>query len=91
MQAILAGLVLVWAAMLWLGGDGARPGLLAFLYAGGSPDWARVARAITELGSFPLVMALAAIGALLLTSAARRGRPCCCSPCRCPAASSSSC
>jgi membrane-associated phospholipid phosphatase len=71
MKAILAALALVWAAMLWLGGDMLDRAVLACLYAGGSPGWARAAQTITALGSFPVVMALAAIGALLL---ARRRR-----------------
>jgi undecaprenyl-diphosphatase len=66
MKAILAALALIWAAMLWLGGDAPDRAVLAFLYAGDNPAWGRAARIITELGSFPVVMALAAIGALLL-------------------------
>jgi undecaprenyl-diphosphatase len=67
MIAILAGLGLVWVAMLLLGGAELDRTVLAALYAGDSPAWAQVARAVTELGSFPFVMGLAAIGALLLT------------------------
>lgn len=66
MKAILAALALIWAAMLWLGGDAPDRAVLASLYAGDSPAWAQVARAVTELGSFPVVMTLAALGALLL-------------------------
>jgi membrane-associated phospholipid phosphatase len=66
MKAILAGLALIWAAMLWLGGDALDRAVLAFLYAGDNPALGRAARVVTELGSFPVVMTLAAIGALLL-------------------------
>lgn len=71
MKVVLAALALVWAAMLWLGGDALDRAVLARLYAGDSPAWGRAAQTVTELGSFPVVMALAAIGALLL---ARRNR-----------------
>jgi undecaprenyl-diphosphatase len=67
MKAVLAALALIWAAMLLLGGDAVDKAVLAFLYAGDNPALAQAARAVTELGSFPFVMALAAIGALLLT------------------------
>lgn len=66
MKAMLAALALVWAAMLWLGGDALDRAVLARLYAGDSPGWGRAAQTVTEFGSFPVVMALAAIGALLL-------------------------
>lgn len=66
MKAVLAALALVWAAMLWLGGAELDRAVLASLYAGDSP-WGRAAQTVTQLGSFPVVMALAAIGALLLT------------------------
>ncbi|MEA3012214.1 MAG: hypothetical protein QOD42_759 [Sphingomonadales bacterium] len=70
MKAVLAALALLWAAMLWLGGAGLDRALLAHLYAGDSP-WGRAAQTVTELGSFPVVMALAAIGALLLVRRSR--------------------
>lgn len=66
MKAVLAALALVWAAMLWLGGAELDRAVLASLYAGDGP-WGRAAQTVTQLGSFPVVMALAAIGALLLT------------------------
>jgi len=65
MKLVLAVLALIWGAMLWLGGAEGDRAVLAFLYAGDSP-WGRGAQTVTELGSFPVVMALAAIGALLL-------------------------
>jgi membrane-associated phospholipid phosphatase len=71
MKATLAALALVWAAMLWLGGAEGDRAVLASLYAGDSPGWGRFAQMITEFGSFPVVMALAVIGALLLV---RRGQ-----------------
>ncbi|HYI49772.1 MAG TPA: phosphatase PAP2 family protein [Allosphingosinicella sp.] len=71
MKLVLAALALIWAAMLWLGGADGDRAVLAFLYAGDNPGWGRAARMITELGSFPVVMSLAAIGGLLL---ARRGQ-----------------
>jgi undecaprenyl-diphosphatase len=75
MKAVLAALALVWATMLWLGGAELDRFVLASLYAGDSP-WGRAARAVTELGSFPVVMALAAIGALLLARQRRMRAAC---------------
>jgi membrane-associated phospholipid phosphatase len=66
MTLALAALALVWAAMLWLGGAEGDRAVLAGLYAGDSPGWGRFAQTITEFGSFPVVMALAVLGALLL-------------------------
>jgi undecaprenyl-diphosphatase len=70
----LAGLALVWGAMLWLGGTGADPTNLDALYAGQAPLRAQIAGAVTQLGAYPTVVGFSLLGliALLLRGERRR-------------------
>jgi len=72
MPFVLAGLALLWAAMLVLGGGDADSAVLLFLYAGGKPDLTDAARIVTQLGSYPALLAATFLGVLRL--ALRRDR-----------------
>jgi len=70
LAAALPGLALVWAAMLWFGGEAADRTILAAFYAGGDPLRAAAARWLTELGAYYTVATLSLAGIVLLC---RRG------------------
>ena len=65
----LAGLALVWGAMLWLGGTGADRTILRAIYDAGAP-FREIARAVTHVGSYP---ALAGIALIALIGLVVRG------------------
>jgi undecaprenyl-diphosphatase len=69
---VLAGLTLVWGAMLWLGTGALDRAVLGAFYAGGDERWSVVARIITRLGDPDLLLFVTALAALLLL--ARRDR-----------------
>ena len=62
----LAGLALVWAAMLWFGTGAADSAILHGLYAGGSDGWVTAALIVTRLGDPDLLLAVSGLAALLL-------------------------
>lgn len=62
----LAGLALVWGAMLRLGGSDSDRALFTALYAGGDAVLFRVARVVTELGAYPTLLALTLTGLIVL-------------------------
>src|SRR5690606_11721405 len=64
--ATVALLAALWAAMLWLGGDGADERLLALLRAEGGSTPAALARAVTVLGGGAALVTFAAGAALWL-------------------------
>lgn len=66
MYLALAGLVLAWAAMLLFGGLEFDRGLLVLAYAGRDPNVTEVARWLTELGGFAVLLPVTALGALWL-------------------------
>ena len=63
MPMALAGLALAWAAMLLFGGMEFDRGLLLVAYAGRDPTITEVARWLTELGGFTVLIAATAAGA----------------------------
>ncbi len=66
MPFALAGLVLVWGAMLLLGGSGADRDLLLLGYAGDQSVLTPAARWLTELGGATLLFPATLVGALWL-------------------------
>jgi undecaprenyl-diphosphatase len=62
----LAGLALLWAAMLLFGGGADDDAALRLFQAGGHPDVARAAHLVTRLGGGAVLLALAGAGALWL-------------------------
>lgn len=66
MPFALAGLALVWGAMLMTGGADADRDLLLLGYAGDQPRLARAAGWLTELGGAAVLLPAAALGALWL-------------------------
>ncbi len=62
----LAGLALVWGAMLWLGGTGADRDILAALYAAGAPLRFEIAGAVTHLGAYPTLVGFTLLGLIAL-------------------------
>ena len=66
MPALLAALVLAWAAMLVLGGSDADRSILLFLYAGGNPELIDAARIVTQLGSYQALLAATFLGLVRL-------------------------
>ena len=70
----LAGLALVWGAMLRLGGTGADRTILDALYAGGAPLRARIAGAVTQLGAYPTVVGFSLLGLIALLVRGERRR-----------------
>ncbi|MGQ0590085.1 MAG: phosphatase PAP2 family protein [Sphingosinicella sp.] len=66
MYLALVGLALAWAAMLLFGGMEFDRGLLLVAYAGRDPTVTEVARWLTELGGFPVLIAATAAGAAWL-------------------------
>ncbi len=63
----LAGLALVWGAMLWLGGTGADRTILRAIYEAGAP-LREIARAVTHLGAYPVLAGFALIGLIGLVA-----------------------
>jgi undecaprenyl-diphosphatase len=66
MALLLAGLALLWAAMLALGGGEADRAALLFLYAGGKPELIDAAVTVTQLGGYPALLAATFLGAVRL-------------------------
>ena len=66
MPLILFGLVCAFAVMLLFGGMELDRGLLLIFYAGEREDVAAVARFVTELGGALVLLAVTAVGTLLL-------------------------
>lgn len=62
MPLLLGALLLVWAAMLVLGGSDPDKAALLFLYAGDRPGLVDAARAVTALGSYPALIGLTLLG-----------------------------
>jgi undecaprenyl-diphosphatase len=65
-RAALAGLALLWAAMLLLGGGAVDDAALRLFQAGGHPNVARAAQLVTRLGGGAVLLPLAGVGALWL-------------------------
>ncbi len=72
--AALAGLALVWGAMLWLGGTGADRTILDAIYAAGAPLRFEIAGAVTHLGSYPTLAGFALLGLIALLVRGERRR-----------------
>ena len=66
MPLLLGALVLVWAAMLVLGGSDADQAALLFLYAGGKPELIDAAKAVTWLGGAEALLAATFLGLVRL-------------------------
>lgn len=66
----LAGLALVWAAMLWFGGTATDRAILDAIYVGGAPLRFEIAGAATHLGSYPVLVGFTLLG---LTGLLARG------------------
>ena len=66
MPLALFGLAVAWAVMLIFGGMELDRGLLLLAYAGKNADVTTVARWVTELGGYRVVLPATAIGALIL-------------------------
>ena len=62
----LAGLALVWAAMLWLGTGTLDRAVLAALYAGGDAFWSLVAMITTRFGDPDLLLIVTVLVSVLL-------------------------
>ena len=72
MALALAGLTLVWGAMLWLGTGAVDSAVLHGLYAGGAQLRTTIALVVTRLGDPDLLLVVTGLVALLLLSG--RGR-----------------
>jgi membrane-associated phospholipid phosphatase len=70
---LIAGLVLLWAAMLVFGGSDPDKAALHALYAGGRPALAAAARAVTFFGSYTALVPATLIG-LAILAWRRQGR-----------------
>lgn len=70
----LAGLALVWGAMLWLGGTGTDRAILDAIHKAGAPLRFEIAGAVTHLGAYPVILGFALLGliALLVRGESRR-------------------
>jgi len=66
MPFLLGALILVWAAMLVLGGSDPDKAALLFLYAGGKPELIAAARTVTWLGGAEALLAATFLGLLRL-------------------------
>lgn len=62
----MAGLALVWGAMLWLGTGALDNAILNALYAGGHDGWTPVALIVTRFGDPDLLLLVTGLVALLL-------------------------
>lgn len=70
----LAGLVLVWAAMLRIGGTGADRTVLEAFYAAGAPFRVEIAAAITHMGAYPTLVGFTLLGLVALLVRGERRR-----------------